>query len=201
MLALGSGLSAYLRVGSATPEHGHLPLYAVVIVFEWAQFALSLWGSNAAFVGYVARAAQNPRSLLIDIPVALAISVICFLLAPVIVHVLGPTGWSSMEGILPSDNLEIVAWIVMATSAGVCEETVFRGYLQQQFSGWTGHVSIGVLGQALVFGLAHGYQGWKNMALIFVLGCIFGAFVLMRKGLRANMIAHAGMDILGGFGK
>ena len=87
----------------------------------------------------------------------------------------------------------------MAISAGICEETVFRGYLQQQISGFTGHVSIGVLGQAAVFGLCHSYQCWKNMVLIFVLGCVYGGFVLFRKGLGANMIAHAGVDILAAF--
>jgi uncharacterized protein len=199
MLAMGSGLSAYLRVGSTTAKHGHLPLYAIVIMFEWATFAFSLWGSNTAFVGYVARAAQNPRSLLLDIPVAVVLSVITFLLEPIIVRALGKTGWGSVAGIVPSNTLEIAAWIVMAISAGICEETIFRGYLQQQFSGWMGHVSIGVLAQAVIFGLAHAYQGWKNMALIFVLGCIYGAFALLRNGLRANMIAHAGMDILAVF--
>lgn len=115
------------------------------------------------------------------------------------VRILGQTGWVSLEGMRPHNGLEIAAWIVTAMSAGICEETVFRGYLQQQISGWTGHVVIGVLGQATVFGLCHVYQGWKNMVLIFVLGCVFGAFAVLRKGLRANMIAHAGVDILGAF--
>jgi len=32
-----------------------------------------------------------------------------------------------------------------------------------------------------------------------VWGCIFGAFVWWRKGLRANMIAHAALDSLSAF--
>jgi len=94
---------------------------------------------------------------------------------------------------------EIAAWIVAAVSAGISEEGVFRGYLQQQFTAWTGHVSVGILGQAAIFGLVHEYEGWKNMALIFALGGIFGVSTRLRKGLRANMIAHAGMDILSAF--
>jgi hypothetical protein len=84
-------------------------------------------------------------------------------------------------------------------SAGICEETVFRGYLQQQICSWTGNEFIGVLGQAVLFGLCHAYQGWKKMALIFVWGCVFGAVVWWRKGLRANMIAHAALDSLAAF--
>ena len=45
------------------------------------------------------------------------------------VRVLGQTGWVSMEGMRPNNGLEIAAWIVAAISAGIVEETVFRGYL------------------------------------------------------------------------
>ena len=87
----------------------------------------------------------------------------------------------------------------MSISAGICEETVFRGYLQQQISGWTGHAVVGVFGQAAIFGLCHAYQGWKKVALIFVWGFAFGACVWRRKGLRANIIAHAAVDSLAAF--
>ena len=199
ILATSSGLLAFLNVGSATPKLGHLSLFLIVVVLEWAAFAFSLWNSSAVFVGFVARAVKDPRSLLLDIPVALLLSIISFLLGPLMVHILGQTGWVALQGMRPNNGVEIVAWIVMAISAGIGEETVFRGYLQQQLSGFTGHVSIGILGQAAVFSLCHSYQGWKNMALIFVLGCVYGGFVLLRKGLRANMIAHAGVDILAAF--
>ena len=97
---------------------------------------------------------------------------------------------------LPSNRVETAVWILMAITAGICEETVFRGYFQQQFSAWSGHVVIGIVGQAVVFALCHAYQGWKEVALIFVWGCVFGACAWLRKGLRANMIAHAALDML-----
>jgi membrane protease YdiL (CAAX protease family) len=192
-------LSAYLRMGSTRSRLGHLFLYSIAIAFDWVLFAFILWKSDSAFARYVARVFQDPRSLLLDIPVAVLLSGATLSIAPLIVRVLGQAGWVSLEGMRPNNGLEIAAWIVAAISAGICEETIFRGYLQQQLSGWAGRLSVGVLGQAAIFGLAHGYQGWKNMTLIFVLGGIFGAFVRLRKGLRANMIAHAGMDILAAF--
>lgn len=199
MLAMFAGLSVYVRMGSSHPRVGHLLLYSIAIVFEWAVFAVSLWNSHAAFGSYVARVFENPRSLWLDILVALLLCAIVFLLEPIMVRVLGRTGWVSLEGMRPNNGLEIVAWIVAAISAGISEETVFRGYLQQQFTAWTGHVSVGILGQAAIFGLVHEYEGWKNVALIFVLGGILGVFARLRKGLRANMIAHTSMDILSAF--
>jgi membrane protease YdiL (CAAX protease family) len=136
---------------------------------------------------------------MMDFPVALLLAVVSILAALVIVRLLGPEGWPSLEGMRPSTPLEIALWILMALSAGICEEAVFRGYLQQQFTRWIGRGSAGVLAQAAVFGLTHGYQGWKNMVLIFGIGCIFGASAALRRGLRANMIAHAGVDILNAF--
>ena len=199
LLTMFAGLSVYLRMGSTHPRVGHLLLYSIAIAFEWAVFALSLWNSDAAFGRYVARVFENPRSLWLDILVALLLCAIVFLVEPIMVRVLGRTDWVPLEGMRPNNGLEIAAWIVMAISAGISEETVFRGYLQQQFTAWTGHVSVGILGQAALFALVHEYEGWKNMALIFVLEGIFGVSARLRKGLRANMIAHASMDILAAF--
>lgn len=197
LLAMVSGLSVYLRMGSTNARVGHFPLYLIVIAFEWVLFAFSLWHSDTAFVGYVARVTRNPRALLWDVPAALVLAAFLLVITPVIVRILGPqTGWTTTEGMLPSNRVETAIWIVMALTAGICEETVFRGYLQQQISAWTGHGAIGVVGQAVVFAVAHAYQGWKKVALIFVWGCAFGVLVWLRKGLRANMIAHAVLDIV-----
>jgi uncharacterized protein len=199
LLAIFSGVLAYLRMGSATPRIGHVPLYSIVIAFEWAVFAFSLWHSNAAFARYVESVRHDARSLRWDIPVAVLLSAVLALISPVVVRALGPAGWVSLEGMAPKNSVESVLWIVMAISAGICEETVFRGYLQQQIAGWTHRAVAGLAAQAAIFGLCHAYQGWKNMALIFVWGCGFGACAWLRKGLRANMIAHAALDILSGF--
>jgi membrane protease YdiL (CAAX protease family) len=199
ILAAPAGISIGMKMGHTHAKLGHLPSYSIAIVFEWAAFAFSLWHSDAAFAGYVARVLHNPRSLLWDIPVALLLIAVLLLASPVIVHILGQTGWFSTKGMLPKGGVEVVAWVVAALSAAICEETVYRGYFQQQISGWTSHLTFGVIGQAIIFGLAHGYQGWKNMVLISVWGCIFGIFSCLRKGLRTNMIAHAAIDIAAAF--
>src|SRR5580693_302986 len=101
MLASLSGLSAYLKVGSPSSPLNHVSLYLLIIGFEWALFGLALWGSSSAFVGYVARAARDPRSLLMDIPAGVLLAVILVLLEPLLVRILGSTGWASLEGMRP----------------------------------------------------------------------------------------------------
>ena len=76
--------------------------------------------------------------------------------------------------------------------AGVCEEIVFRGYLQRQ-------LPIGVASQAIVFGVSHGYQGVRSIINITVIGLLFGVAAKWRRGLVPGMIAHAATDIAGVF--
>jgi membrane protease YdiL (CAAX protease family) len=99
----------------------------------------------------------------------------------------------------PSGFAEIFLWILLSLSAGVCEEVVYRGYLQQQFRAATRSVAAAVLLQALVFGLNHAYQGWKQVIVIVPLGILYGALVAWRRNLRASMIAHAWSDIFEGW--
>jgi uncharacterized protein len=99
----------------------------------------------------------------------------------------------------PSGFLEVFLWIALSVSAGICEELVFRGYLQQQFRAATRSVVSAVILQGLVFGIVHAYQGWKQVIVIAPLGILYGALVAWRGNLRASMIAHAWSDIFEGW--
>jgi uncharacterized protein len=46
-------------------------------------------------------------------------------------------------------------WILVSTSAGICEEFVYRGYLQQQFAALTRSATGGLVLQAIAFGVSH----------------------------------------------
>jgi membrane protease YdiL (CAAX protease family) len=46
---------------------------------------------------------------------------------------LGPNNAKTVESLLPRSLLEILVWIGVSITAGVCEEMAFRGYLQKQF--------------------------------------------------------------------
>jgi membrane protease YdiL (CAAX protease family) len=57
---------------------------------------------------------------------------------------------------------------------------------------------MAILGQAVLFGASHGYQGPKNMTLISVFGVLYGLLVQWRKTLNPGMWAHAWLDVIGG---
>jgi membrane protease YdiL (CAAX protease family) len=93
--------------------------------------------------------------------------------------------------------LQWLAIVVSATSAGICEETGFRGYLQQPIEERHG-APAAIFVSALLFMLVHLTKGW---ALIGMVPIVFGAGVLLgclawsSRSLIPGMIGHTLMDI------
>jgi len=195
-LAVLAGLLKFMGLGSANPRASNLAIYLIGFAFEWALFGFTLWRTDAAFVQYAAKTVKTPRALLWDIPIAALLCGVLLGISPLIIRMIGPGGWDTTQGMLPKTGLERAVWVLISITAGITEETIFRGYLQQQIQGWTGFAAAGVIGQAVIFGVCHLYQGWKLVGLICIWGLVFGVFAHLRKGLRANMIAHAVLDSL-----
>jgi membrane protease YdiL (CAAX protease family) len=101
---------------------------------------------------------------------------------------------ATVNSLLPKSLGEVLLWILLCLTAGFCEEFAFRGYLQKQFHAMTGSITAAVILQGLVFGITHGYQGWKNVVVISALGILYGILAAWRGNLRVNMLSHAWSD-------
>jgi membrane protease YdiL (CAAX protease family) len=99
---------------------------------------------------------------------------------------------------LPHTPLERAAWVLVAGSAGFCEEVVYRGYLQTQLTGFTGRASFGIVLQSILFGIAHGEQGPAPAMRFAVYGCVFGVLARWRRSLLPGMACHIGIDLASG---
>ena len=105
----------------------------------------------------------------------------------------------TLTQLVPTNGREIAAWVLLCIIAGFAEETIFRGYLQRQFTAWArGAVAVGVAFSALLFGAAHGYQGARNMIMLAVFGALFSLLALFRRSLRAGIFAHSWHDLIAG---
>ena len=100
--------------------------------------------------------------------------------------------------LIPDTTLELLVWCCLSTTAGICEEIIFRGYLQRQFAVITRSTLVGVLLSAVVFGASHGYEGSPRMLLVGVYGLMFGLLAWWRRSLRPGMMAHAWHDAFSG---
>ena len=98
---------------------------------------------------------------------------------------------------IPSQPLRWVAVVVSATSAGICEETGFRGFMQQPIEQRHG-ASVAVFISSLFFLAAHLAQAWASLGIVPI---VFGAGVLLSLlawsagSLIPGIIGHFLMDV------
>jgi membrane protease YdiL (CAAX protease family) len=105
---------------------------------------------------------------------------------------------STLRSMAPNTLAELGLWILVSMAAGIGEEFVFRGYLQQQLTTWFGAAPRAIVVCSLLFGSLHFYQGSVGVLQTACLGAIY-AIVAMRQGnLRSVMIAHFLQDVLAG---
>lgn len=78
--------------------------------------------------------------------------------------------------------------ILVPLAAGVCEETLFRGFLQPR---------IGLLGSNVLFGLVHlAYGTVLQLVVPFVFGLGLGLLYRWQRSLWAPIMAHATFDLI-----
>ena len=106
--------------------------YAVTTLMEWLVFGFVVWGvrrSGASVLLVVGERWRSARRVLRDLGVAAGFWVVAVALLWVFSKLLGiDSEGRNMQFILPHGGVEIAVWIVLSVTAGICEETIFRGY-------------------------------------------------------------------------
>ena len=182
-----------------------LQVYLVLIGMEWLWVRFVYKGMQACghslleFIGHPWFTARQLVGDLLYAALALGFSYILFVgVEHLMQH--GEAATNPLLPAVPSGPAEIIVWMGVSLSAGICEEIVFRGYLQRQLRALSGSTSLAILGQAIVFGIAHGYEGVGAMIRIVVYGVALGVLAQWRGNIRAGVLAHAAWDVLEGLG-
>ena len=132
-----------------------------------------------------------------DIVLGVLFVVVLRVCSELLQHLLGRS-FANVAFLLPRNLAESVLWIGVATTAGICEEIVYRGYLQPQLWALSGSLPLSIAMQAIIFGAAHAYQGWRPALITAVYGVAFGLLAAWRKSIIPGAIAHSLIDIIGG---
>lgn len=109
------------------------------------------------------------------------------------------SAFDSMVGNLPM----LLVWLAAAwTLAAFGEEMFYRGYLQNRIADLIPNASfkfiLGALANALLFGLAHAYQGWTGAATSVLFGLVLSAvYHLSGRNLWVCIIFHGVFDTPG----
>lgn len=216
-----AALIAFLLVFSALGSAGHpglthagrLKLYSTTIVLEWAMVGFIIWGlrlsKRTTLRELIGGRWKKPEDFLLDVAIAAGFWLValgCLALVGVALGMSDPATVKQsvrelqqrIGSIFPVGALEISVFVLLSSTAGFCEEVIYRGYFQRQLAGLFRVTWIAIIVQGLIFGASHGYEGWRKMVQIAVFGILFGVLAHWRKSLRPGMIAHATHDIFQG---
>lgn len=205
VLAVLGGWSFWHKISadqlSVAANPNRIRFYLETLVYEWLLFVLVVAGvkrSGASVLIVLGDRWRSVRQVLRDIGIAVAFWIVAALLLWIFGWLLRVAALGRNVSMLPQRCIELTVWIALSITAGICEETIFRGYLQRQFMALTKSAPVGILLSAATFGAAHAYQGSRMMILIALYGAMFGILAHWRGSVRPGMISHAWQDSLNG---
>jgi membrane protease YdiL (CAAX protease family) len=192
--------SLHRQGGAHQPNH--LFTYLATIAWEWLLVGYVYWGlrrRGKSIQNIAGRGWKSVSNFFIDIAIAFGFWIVAIMVLSLVARAVGANGMSqAARSLAPQGPFELLLWIALAVTAGICEETIFRGYLQRQFVAWTRSAPVGVLLSAVLFGAGHVYQGAKATVVIGVYGLMFGILAEARQNLRPGIITHAWHDAITG---
>jgi len=176
--------------------------YLRTIAFEWAMLGVVLLGvrfHRSSLYTVLGERWRSSREILRDIGIA----AVFWLLSTMVLSAVSrhphdaPTS-GVVLAILPNGWLESTLWIALSITAGICEEAVYREYLQRPLISITSSAPAGIALAAAAFGLAHSYKSWPGAIQIALGGLMLGILTYWRRSVRPGMMSHAFSDAFAG---
>jgi uncharacterized protein len=188
-----------------TTRRDRLALYASTVAFQWIATALILWRLLAHGISPARIGLAVPRPALTVIATALLAGLVLanqlVSLRRLSAHpeaVRGSVPQIALK-IFPQDAPERLAFLLVVLTVAVCEEIIFRGFAQRVLQNWSGGLVLaGIVGSALLFALAHLYQGARGVITTCIVGLLFSAVRAWTGSLIAPLVAHFAADITAG---
>lgn len=185
---------------SASSAGSHLLLYfsiaALQLVFVWF-VRLGIRARGGELRDLLGKRWRTPLDAARDTALGLLFVIALRFCSPFLQHLLGQFS-ANTNFLLPKGPAESFLWVAVSILAGVCEELVYRGYLQRQLWALSGSLPLAVGLQAAIFAVGHAYQGWRPAVITGIYGLAFGLLAAWRKSLLPGAIAHALIDVIGG---
>jgi uncharacterized protein len=179
-----------------------LQLYASTIAFQWLATAIILWRAMARGYRLADLGLAMPSPWLTAI-VAVALAALITLNQAASIRRLASLP-SDKQGfmraltlkLMPQNAPERLAFFALVTTVALCEELIYRGFVQQVFFKVSdGSIAIAILSAAIFFALAHLYQGRRGLVVTFFAGVIFSAVRAWTGTLIPTMVAHFVADL------
>jgi membrane protease YdiL (CAAX protease family) len=188
-----------------TTKMDRLNLYASTIAFQSLAAGVILWRTNQHGIrpAQLGLAIPSPR---LTIAAAIALSALILLnqifslrrLAANPAEIKGILPQLAMK-VFPQDDVERLGFFALVSTVAVCEEIIYRGFVQFVFESWSGgSVTVGIVASAATFALAHFYQGRRGLFSTSLVGLLFSAIRAWTGSLLAPLVAHFVADLIAG---
>ena len=181
-----------------------LGLYASTIAFQWFAVAVVAWrawahGFTASQLGLTVHG--RTRILVASLVGAATIAALQWLnlrrVGRIPPEARGPIQ-AIAERILPQSTVELLPYLALAITAGLCEEFLYRGFAMAVLV----HVGLqawaAVLLSSVLFGLAHSYQGRGGIVMTLLIGLILGTSRIAYDSLVPAILWHSAVDVVAG---
>jgi membrane protease YdiL (CAAX protease family) len=203
LFLLLSATLAHQRVSEASPTGSPLLRYVSTVTLEWLLLGSVIAGIYHRRTFFLNAFVHRERSWAESVGLGAAVYCTGFLTIAIIGGALYFTplfhrhNEDVILAMLPHTVFQFLIWFLVSLTAGICEEVIFRGYLQQQLTAWTKRPIVSIVAVGSVFGCLHVYEGLGAIVPLAALGILFGFVVRRLKGdLRAVIVAHTLQDFL-----
>jgi len=185
-----------------------LGLYASTIISQWAISGFVLWRALARSVSLaeLGMTMIDPwRIAWITVALTGILCVSQFFglkkLAQLPIEKRGPL-FRITERIAPRSPREALVFAILAATAGISEEFLYRGFVFSAFARMFSPVALGIFYggaiSSLWFSVAHLYQGRRGLVTTFIVGTIFICVRIYTGSLLPALVAHAAVDLMVG---
>lgn len=202
--AFAFGYRTLERAAAADLPRRRVGLYRRAIVIQWTLVAITfaLWivrGRSWMELGLVPRMGAG----LIGVLVGLAI-IVAFVWRQRRAAMQDDESLASVRRqlhgvrrLMPVDEGELRWFVRLSVTAGICEEILYRGYVFWYLDHAFTPLQTAAIA-AVLFGVAHSYQGVRGVLLTTVVGGFLGLVYGVSGSLFAPMAIHALMDVHSG---
>jgi uncharacterized protein len=181
-----------------------IALYASTIAFQWLAAAVVAWrawahGYTAVDLGLTFQ--NRGKIVAASLVGALTIAAVQWLNLRRMGRV-ASRGRVVIQGIaeriLPQSSVELLPFLALAITAGLCEEFLYRGFAMAVLTRMGSPVWLAVLLSSILFGLAHLYQGRGGFVSTMVIGGVLGCGRIAYDSLVPVIFWHAAVDVVAG---
>lgn len=102
------------------------------------------------------------------------------------------------ERILPQSPVELLPYLALAVTAGLCEEFLYRGFAMAVLARVGLPAWAVILLSSVLFGLAHLYQGRGGLVSTLAIGTVLGTGRMAYDSLVPAIFWHSAVDIVAG---